>query len=135
MFPFGCNPLFTRAPSQVHGVHKYLQKKLANELEGSYVPGHLIVVDPDIRNPDNSKEIRYEGQLTYVKASARNTSVELAEVTVSGQQKAQEIVPPVCTPTYFDETYLHPNPIVGSDQYMVNHKANHIMSLPQEENT
>ena len=81
--------------------------------------------------PDNSKEIHYEDQLTSGKASATNPSVDLANVTVSGQPKAQKLR----TLTYIDETYLHPNPIVGSDQYMVNHKANHRKSLSQEENT
>lgn len=129
-------PIFReRQPFQVRAVHKHLQNKLEQELQGSYSKGHLVIVDPDVKNPDNSSEILYGGQPTHGTSTVTNPSQELAPVDVKGSNISQKVVPPVFANTYIDQGYLHPYPISGSENYLAKYRSNLLKSLPNEENT
>ena len=105
-FPFGGYRVM-RQPYDARAVKFHFQQKLAAETEGSYSPGHLAIVDPTVRNPDNPNEILYGGQFTSGPATPTNPSHHLAPVNVKGKNQDQNYVPPVRADTYVNENYFH----------------------------
>lgn len=112
LFSLSRRCMFPTFPFQVRSVHKHLQSKLEQEQEGSYSKGHLVIVDPDVKNPDNSSEILYGGQPTHGNSTVTNPSQPLAPVDIKGSNIPQNVVPPVHANTYVNIQYLNPIPVI-----------------------
>lgn len=138
IFPFinavNIPPFFKRFPFGSYRLMRQPYDARAAETEGSYNPGHLAIVDSAVRNPDNSTEILYGGQLTSGPATTKNPSHKLANVNLKGKNQDQNYVPPVRADTYVNENYVH-GPITGSQKYMDDNKSNHMKHLPQVDET
>jgi len=118
-------------------VQKFSQKPLEIESQGSYKVGHPIFVDTAVKNPDNPKEVRYEGQLTHGSGSHNNPSQLLHPTTdLQGNPRPQYFVPPVKS-TFIKETALIKPGLPASKQYAEDPivKANIAKNMPEEENT
>lgn len=128
-----CRPYTT----EVRRVLRPYQKDLNKITEGVHKDNHPALVDPNVRNPDNSCEILYEGQPTHGKGSAQNPSYPLhPSKDLQGHNKTQNIVPPT-TITYVEERFFESNPIPGSQSFLSDPevKANLAKCTPREENT
>lgn len=123
--------------TQAHRVLPKHQKSLTELTEGVHINNHPALIDPIVTNPDNPKEILYEGQPTHGKGSPKNPSHPLhPSLDLQGNQKPQNFVPPT-TITYIPKDYVYCEPIPGSQSFL-NYpevKTNLAKHTPQEENT
>lgn len=120
----------------------YLKKGSATQIktltEGTCDGKHAVVIDKQERNPDNPKEVRFEGQITHGTSSSTNPSAPLnSSQDLKGASRAQNFVPAVREPTYIPESLVEQSSIPGSAAYLATPeaKANLAKYRIPEENT
>ena len=93
------------------------QKALSDLTDDVHKGNHSGIVDPDITNLKNPKEIRYYGQLTHGNGTPQHPSQPLhSSKDVSGENRTQRYIP--AKPyTYSPITYFEPEHITGSVEY------------------
>lgn len=131
-------PYLFRQPSQTYGIHRQYYGLIKKNLEGSWDNGHLVIANTDIVNPDNSAEVKYEGQPTSGRGTPDNPSYLLHPTkNFAGEPKPQFFVPPVNESTYIPFSALKQPPISGSKEYMEEScvKVNHAKHMPLKEET
>lgn len=99
---------------------------------------HFVILDKQQKNPENLKEVRFEGQLTHGTGSSMNPSALLnSSQDLKGAPRAQNFIPPVREPTYIPENLVEQSALSGSTAYLATPeaKANLAKHRIPEENT
>jgi hypothetical protein len=113
------------------------RKSLETITQGIHFGSHPALIDPDVKNPDNPKEVRYEGQLTHGKGSTKHESQPLHPTTdLMGKARPQGFIPPIHV-TYVPEQFFESQSLPNSKSVLEHPKTKENLGkhLPREENT